>query len=350
METRKQNKYLIVACGIILACIAIGYMFPGKVRSLFSMQQRGESITQDGQFKSAALSYKPNCSNVYSDSCLSGTEIQALESFKCKLYVGTTNWGETNASIWPKTSAQINVLATEGGEWQRTPDLPLPAGCKQGYGGWEQINDLHTATFTANGLTATHLFTGPLINEDGECPGVHASVFYLNDASTTWVDTGLTTQLQNFYGSMNSEVRYFETFSDNTEACREDRPCVFAFVGPRDSASGTKFPTVWRGVYAPDNKACNLICWDNNPEVHFNGIEAPIASRIVTSYAGKAGLYVGTSVPESIAQNAGFYKGSSPVLSELCNPQRSKRFKCLPLLQGTKPSNKIFIAVFISCT
>jgi hypothetical protein len=241
------------------------------------------------------ISYVPTCTRARVHRCLSGTEVQALETFDGKLYAGTTNWMETVAAIWPATSAQINVLASEDGKWRRTPSLPWSPSCARGTAPWEQVNDLHGASFSWRGTVVERLFASVLANEDGSCPGLHGTVFYLDTRQKRWVSTGLDARLGEFYGAINSEVRYVETFSDGTAACPTRRPCVFAFVGPR---SGTLGPTAWRGVYSPANTRCDLICWDPEPEVVMDGIQAPSARRIVSSTSGAAGLYLGTVATE----------------------------------------------------
>jgi len=244
----------------------------------------------DGEIQ-PVVSYVPTCTSAGEQGCLSGTEVQALESFDGKLYAGMTNWEETLPSIWPRTSAQINVLAARDGTWQRTPDLPGSSKCAPGSAPWEQVNALHGATFSWQGTAVEHLFAGVLANEDGACPGLQASVFYLDAVGHEWINTGLDARLEGFYGATNSEVRYIETFGDGTADCPADRPCVFAFVGPR---SGTIRPSVWRGIYDPAGTECNLICWDSEPEVVMDGTHAPSATRIVSSESGPAGLYFGT--------------------------------------------------------
>jgi hypothetical protein len=238
------------------------------------------------------VSYLPNCSGAGEPRCLSGTEVQALETFRGRLYTGTTNWQETLATIWPRTSAQINVLASEGGTWRRTPELPGSSKCAPGNAPWEQVNDLHAATFARQGRTAQRLLAGVLANEDGACPGLQASVFALDARGRTWVNTGLDARLEHTYGTVNSEVRYIETFSDGTADCPADRPCVFAFVGPR---GGTTGPSVWRGIYNFGDSGCVVICWDSDPEVVMDGVDAPPAARIVSSASGSAGLFFGTT-------------------------------------------------------
>jgi hypothetical protein len=246
---------------------------------------------QQGELQ-PVVSYAPTCTSAGEQGCLSGTEVQALEAFDGKLYVGTTNWEETLASVWPRTSAQINVLASQDGTWQRTPGLPGSPKCAPGNAPWEQVNDLHGAKFAWQGTTAKRLFAGVLANEDGACPGLQASVFYLDARGQKWINTGLDTRLEKMYGSVNSEVRYVETFSDGTTDCPAGRPCVFAFVGPR---SGTIGPSVWRGIYDPADTACDLICWDSGPELVMDGIHGPPAARIVSSATGETGLYFGTT-------------------------------------------------------
>lgn len=237
------------------------------------------------------VSYTPTCTGAGEAGCLSGTEVQALETFGGKLYAGLSNWEETLTSIWPATSAQINVLGARDGTWRRTPDLPGSPKCAPGNAPWEQVDDLHAATFAWQGTTAEHLFVGVLANESGACPGLHATVFRLDAARQEWVDTGLAARLEALYGAVNSEVRYVDTFSDGTADCPADRPCVFAFVGPR---SGTVEPSVWRGVFDPGAAGCDLICWDAEPEVVMDGIQAPSAIRIVSSTSGPARLSFGT--------------------------------------------------------
>jgi hypothetical protein len=238
------------------------------------------------------VSYAPTCTSAGEEACLSGTEVQALEAFDGKLYAGTTNWKETLATVWPETSAQINVLGSQDGTWQGTPELPGSPKCAPGNAPWEQVDDLHGATFEWRGTTAEHLFAGVLANEDGACPGLHASVFSLDALGQEWINTGIDTRLEEFYGAVNSEVRYVETFSDGTADCPAGRPCVFAFVDPR---SGTIGPSAWRGIYDPSSTECDLICWDPEPEVVMDGINAPPAVRIVSSESGKAGLFFGAS-------------------------------------------------------
>ena len=245
------------------------------------------------------LSYAPTCTSSCATGCLSGTEVQAIESFDGKLYAGTSNWMETLACVWPATSAQINVLSTEAGSWQRTPDLPKSSKCATGAAAWEQVNDLHAATFTTRGALSKHLFASTLVNEDGACPGLQASVFYLDARGQSWINTGLDARLETFYGAMQTEVRYMETFSDGSAECPSERPCLFAFVGPRKRVTPPKFPSVWRGRYDPGNTACSLICWDAAPEVSLDGIQAPVAARILSSDAGENGLFFGTGAYES---------------------------------------------------
>ena len=139
------------------------------------------------------VSYAPTCTSAGERGCLSGTEVQALEAFDGKLYAGTTNWEETLATVWPRTSAQINVLASQDGTWQRTPGLPGSPKCTPGNAPWEQVNDLHGAKFAWEGTAAKRLFAGVLANEDGACPGLQASVFYLDERGRKWINTGLDT-------------------------------------------------------------------------------------------------------------------------------------------------------------
>ena len=237
------------------------------------------------------VSYRPTCTSAGGPGCLSGTEVQALETFDGKLYAGTTNWHETLASVWPATSAQVNVLDTADGTWQRTPELPGSPRCAPGNAPWEQVNDLHAATFVSEGATAEHLFASVLANEDGTCPGLHGTVLRLDPVRQEWTDTGLGARVEALYGAVNSEVRYVETFADGTADCPADRPCLFALVGPR---SGTIGPSAWRGVYDPAAPGCVVICWDATPEVVMDGIDAPAATRIVSSTSGDAGLLFGT--------------------------------------------------------
>jgi hypothetical protein len=238
------------------------------------------------------VSYTPTCKSAGVRECLSGTEVQALEAFDGKLYAGTTNWEETLAGVWPRTSAQINVLTSQDGSWRRTPDLPGSPKCAPGTAPWEQVNDLVGVRFASQGTTADHLFAGVLANEDGACPGLHASVFSLDARGEQWINTGLDARLDVFYGAINSEVRYVETYSDGTADCPTDRSCVFAFVGPRTGALG---PSVWRGVYDPADTECQVICWDAAPEVVMDGIQGPPARRIISSASGDAGLFFGTT-------------------------------------------------------
>jgi hypothetical protein len=246
---------------------------------------------QQGELQ-PVVSYAPTCTSAAEQGCLSGTEVQALEAFDGKLYAGTTNWEETLAGVWPSTSAQINVLASQDGTWRRTPDLPGSPKCAPGNAPWEQVNDLHGATFASQGTTTERLLAGVLANEDGACPGLQASVFSLDALGQEWVNTGLDTRLEKLYGAIYTEVRYLKTFSDGTAECRADRPCVFAFVGPR---SGTIGPSVWRGTYDPAATTCDVICWDSRPEVVMDGVHAPLAARIVSSTSGETGLYFGTA-------------------------------------------------------
>lgn len=256
------------------------------------MMVQGQPVPDPHREFRPVASYAPTCTSAGGQECLSGTEVQALEAFDGKLYAGTTNWEETLVGIWPSTSAQINLLASEGGTWQRTPDLPGSPKCAPGNAPWEQVNDLRGARFASQGATAKHLFAGVLANEDGACPGLHASVFSLDALGEQWINTGLDARLDAFYGPINSEVRYVETYSDRTADCPTDRPCVFAFVGPR---SGTVGPSVWRGLYDFADTECDVICWDAGPEVVMDGIDGPPARRIISSASGDAGLFVGTT-------------------------------------------------------
>jgi hypothetical protein len=234
----------------------------------------------------------PTCTGAGEPGCLSGTEVQALEAFDGRLYLGTTSWKETLTEVWPRTSAQVNVLASEDGAWARTPDLPGSPACAPGTAPWEQVNDLQAATFTARGEAAEHLFASVLANEDGGCPGLQATVFHLDDASGRWVDTGLGARLATLYGDAPTEVRYLEAFADGTTDCPTDRPCLFAFVGPR---GGTVGPSTWRATYDPADDGCRLLCWDAEPEVVMGRSGAPPAVRIVSSASGPDGLLFGTT-------------------------------------------------------
>jgi hypothetical protein len=242
------------------------------------------------------LSYAPTCTSAAESGCMSGTEVQALETFDGKLYAGMTNWEETLGAVWPSTSAQVNVLRVRGGPWERAPALPDSPKCSPGSAPWEQVNDLHAAEFSDAGTTTSHLFAAVLANEDGACPGLHASLFALDALGTGWINTGLDTQLEAWYGAINSEVRYVETFADGTTECPAERPCLFAFVGPRGGDIG---PSVWRGIYDRTNPSCRLICWDATPEVVMDGRAGPAARRIVSSASGPAGLFFGTTAAGS---------------------------------------------------
>ncbi|HEX7133430.1 MAG TPA: hypothetical protein VF228_12695 [Iamia sp.] len=234
----------------------------------------------------------PTCTADAEPGCLSGTEVQALEAFDGKLYAGTTSWEETLSSVWPRTSAQVNVLSSEDGAWERTPDLPGSPSCASGIAPWEQVNDLQAATFTVQGETSEHLFASVLANEDGGCPGLQATVFHLDEAGGRWVDTGLGSRLATVYGDVPTEVRYIEAFADGTADCPTERPCLFAFVGPR---GGTAGPSAWRATYDPADDGCRLLCWDAEPEVVMGRDGAPPAARIVSSAGGPDGLLFGTT-------------------------------------------------------
>src|SRR3989338_98060 len=47
-------------------------------------------------------------------------------------------------------------------------------------------------------------------------PNVPLSVFYLDARGQSWINTGLDARLETFYGAMQTEVRYMETFSDGS--------------------------------------------------------------------------------------------------------------------------------------
>ncbi len=248
------------------------------------------------QRRGPVASYAPTCTSQCRPSCLSGTEVQALEEHGGALYAGLTSWGETLACVWPGASAQINYLPAEAAAWRRAPDLPPSARCAPGIAPWEQVNDLQSAVFGGGAQSARHLFASVLANEDGRCPGLHSTVFHLDEGNRRWVNTRLDEALESLYGPVNSEVRYLETFSDGTPECPAGRPCVFAFVNPRQAmARRSNGPTVWRGRYDPANPACSLICWDAKPEANLDGLGAPVAQRIVSSFAGRDRLTFGTA-------------------------------------------------------
>ncbi len=240
-------------------------------------------------------SYVPSCKPGCPDpACTSGTEIQTMTSFRGQLYAGTTQWMESETCIYPgSSSAQVLRLSSASGTWTAMPPLPEVHGlCDSGQAAWEQVNHLVVARFERQ--PDGTLLASTMPNEDGGCPGLQGTVFYLDERGD-WVDTELGARLAGFYGDAQSEVRYMAVYADGTAACPADRPCVFAFVNRRKSWEHG--PSVWRGRYDPSDPACRLICWDGAPEVELEGGSQPIAARIVSAFAsGSQGIYFGTSV------------------------------------------------------
>jgi len=242
------------------------------------------------------LSYQPTCRP--HTSCLAGTEIQALETFDGRLYAGTTNWMETNERVWPRTSAQVLALDKPEGAWRALAPLPDPQKkCKPGVAPWEQVNDLQRVSYGATSKSALLVSTMP--NEDGGCPSLQGTVFYLGP-DQKWIDTGLGNKLMPYYGSLQSETRYVVSHVDSSGECTASKPCVFAFVGPRGKRTAGIGATVWRGRIDPQK--CSLICWDSSPEAELNGAKLPNARRILSAYsAGDKGVFIGTGLTQSPA-------------------------------------------------
>lgn len=247
------------------------------------------------------LSYTPTCdatpgSDCSDQPCLGGTEVQALETHGGVLFAGLTNWMETNTCVWPATSAQVLYLETEGGPWKAAPALPdPPTPCTDDAAAWEQINDLASVEVTSEQGNSSVLFVATFPNED-LCPGLSGSVFALDEAAGAWEETGLGARLQAFYGERGSEVRYVSPHTDGSADCPADRPCLFAFVGPRSPGVPFLGPTVWRGTIEPDNPGCSMVCWDEQPEFAFDGVSGAMATRILSAHSmGPTGLFVGTS-------------------------------------------------------
>lgn len=246
----------------------------------------------------ATESYLPTCQPGCPDApCLGGTEVQAMETMDGRLFAGLTSWMETEACVWPGTSAQVIVLESESGEWQLTPPVPSPSGsCPDGIAPWEQINHLQVASGLLDGSPVSRLFVATLPNEDHGCTGLTGSVLFLDEEAETWVDTGFGARASEYYGEVAAEIRYLALHGDGSAQCPTEQPCLFAFANPRDASSPFRGPTVWRGTVEPANPDCQGVCWPDQPELDLNGVDAPMAIRTVSAFSfGENGLFIGTA-------------------------------------------------------
>lgn len=244
-----------------------------------------------GQTAAPVLSYSPDCPDPAVSCSTFGTEIQALEGHDGALYAGTTQWMESNPSLWPGRNAQVLVLRERGGVWEPTPDFPTPAGrCTGGEAAWEQVNAL--VSVRADGQSA--LLAALFPNEDGECADLNGDVYRL--AGDRWVSTGLEPLLRAHYGTSQSEVRYLAAHADGTDACTETAPCLFALAGPRRLPPDRRGASVWKAAVT-----ANGIEWASEPEARFDGDDLPFASRLVSVLSAPGHLLIGTQADPTAA-------------------------------------------------
>lgn len=244
--------------------------------------------------RESRLAWRPECDATCSDpDCLSANEVQGIENWHGRLYVATTVWEETAECIWPSRSAPILVQNEEDGPWAAMPSPPVTTGvCAEGFAPWEQINSLLAYTFGS----VDSLFAATFPNEDGGCPGLEGSVFEWVEGASDWVDTGLATKIDAYYGGRQAEIRYVTKHADGTADCPEERPCVFALVGPREFPLPFRGPSVWRAVV--DGDCGQSLCWDDAAEVELDGVDFPFGSRLVSAFDdGADGLLVGSGMP-----------------------------------------------------
>jgi hypothetical protein len=232
---------------------------------------------------------------------LGGTEVRDLVAFQGKLYAGLGQWMDQPANGDPHLPAEIIVLERPNGRWRLEASFPekVRAGVNRGLYRYQAVA----------GLYRLHL--SPQVEALGAVFWVtagSATVVLRSPETGQWVDTGFGDHFTRFLQKHGvarpylGETRVLRTYTDSATGQ------TYLFVttvspggmhGPAGTVSHvvrsvTVGSTIWKGRYDP--RSPRLIRWDDQPEANFNGVDLPLASRVVLLYDDAGVLYCGVHV------------------------------------------------------